>query len=69
MNQWGWTKDFTDTAESNNDVSQEADLTPLGSTNDQLTTQLAEAYTRPQTWLVKQYIAEAKRRLARLSHP
>lgn len=42
-------------------------LTPLGSTRGQLVEQLATASALPQTWIVQQYIAEARRRLRTLA--
>lgn len=68
MSNWNWTKDLADalTPPVEDDADPSQYLTPLGNTYTLLTNQLAEAYAQPQTWLVKQYIAEAKHRLAKL---
>ena len=61
-----WIDDLANAAQPLDDMPIEPQLTPLGNTVAELTAQLAEASAMPKSWLVQQYIAEAKRRLAKL---
>ncbi len=62
---YGLCADLTKAAPGNADPAEQ--LTPLGSARGQLVEQLATASALPQTWLVQQYIAEARRRLKALA--
>lgn len=62
---YGLCADLTKAAPGNADPAEQ--LTPLGSTRGQLVEQLATASALPQTWLVQQYITEARRRLRTLA--
>lgn len=62
---WDWVKEFAEAA-TGKPAEVAPQLSPLGHTRAQLLEQLASASAQPQTPVVKQYIAEARRRLEAL---
>lgn len=70
MSKWeDWASTFIEgaTSEPSKPAKVEPNLTTLGNTRGKLIEQLAEAYAQPHNLVVKQYIAEARRRLSKLS--